>query len=501
MGNGFWNEGSSTHPFMGDTLSLILGGAVYDGSGYAKPVESNSAENSPDTWGLFAGAQLRALVAASSPQTQYSNGTGDIVQFTDFGILYAAAMANYGGPNMFDAYVVPGQEDGHTRYVKGPFWRASEKIDDVWNQRNYGGSGSEVGRDVSPEGSYFTGSFPTGYTVPGIDTLIDAYKQTALPTETWFSSVHGEWEEMLSALEDGLTIPSVETSVPSYVDKSFGTHSAGTIAEPSSVTVADNIDDAVAAYTALAETRFAQDEARLRASLFSTRAMMSTAFDNAMAILSANKNAQITDFEKQARMEQAKMQAQADMEHVKNLMEREARNEQFALDAFRANIDADAKEAEINLAGMRTVVEANLKKDEIVASIYNSVVSARAGVLGQIYAFINTGASASASLVSNWVSANLQASSAKTAAHIDKWRTHYEIRERVSNAQFNLAELRWKAQIQRLMIMKEAISAFQPGMGGTVENHPSGFQKVESGIGLLAGIASTGIQSALALMG
>jgi hypothetical protein len=517
MGSGFFTGQTTSTPFMNDSIAALLGGAVWCGSGYPEPVTTSAPSGGAPKWGLNATAQLKALpleMPTSGDEYQYDNDrvtNPTAANFTDFGVLYSAAMANYGGSTREAAYVTGGGDDGSVQYVKGPFWRAAERVSYIWDQTHFG-NGDDVSDDVSPQDSYFRPGtrlagqgynvFPTINAVSDIDDLIEKYKATAIPTTVWFAGANSEWDTILEKLEDDLTIPTVTATAMAFTDiDPLGSHTFVDIDAPATVGVADGIDAAVEAYSALAETRFAADEARLRASLFSTRSMMSTAFDGAIAILTMSKTAQISDYDKSLRLKQAELQAQADLEHQRNLLEQRTRNQQIRLDAFRANVESGAKEAEINLMGARAAADSGARLDEVTASIYASVVNARAATLGTIFSFVASNSGASASLINGWVDANLRRDVSAVAAHIDEWKTHYEIRERVSNAQAALAELRWKAQIQRLMVLKEAISAFTPGMGGTVENHPSGFQNLQNGIGMGAGLISSGIQGVLALMG
>ena len=87
---------------------------------------------------------------------------------------------------------------------------------------------------------------------------------------------------------------------------------------PTPVDVGDNVNAAVDAFTTLANQRHAAEEARLRTSLEMTRGVMTSHFDQAQAILTAQKEASIAGYDAEARLEQVRLQATADMEHEKN---------------------------------------------------------------------------------------------------------------------------------------------------------------------------------------
>ena len=506
MGDGAWADTTTSTPFQGDTLGLLLGGASFTtDSGGANPgsdglwYPSKSAftdENSKD-WHRFAGFQLVNEVGAGNT----AQHEGVSAQTADFGVLRAAARAFYGGGfqegwQSGNTYSVEGQEDGHTQYVKGPFFRLSKNLESVW------GAGVAQWDDFTAvSGSHFA-NVPDGYAIPDFTTLLANYKSSLIPTETFIGAINAEWEDMLTALSSGLSVPTLPDigtwSWPTALTVSLGSHTMGTIASPTAVDVADNVDDAVEAFTTLANTRLAADQAQLRATLFSTRQAMTSTFDGALAILAANAAAQIADYDKSARLDQARTQAQADMEHQRLLLQRNSQLEQSSLESSKVNIDAASKTAELNLAWARAIPEMKMRATEVAASVYGTTVAARADVLRNVYSFVNNGSSAAVGLVNNWLDANIRAGVLNQDTHFRKYKEILEARNITSGAISSMAEARWKAQIQRLMVMKEAVSSFTPGMGSTVEHHPSGFQKAESALGMVGGIASTIIQGVLA---
>ena len=186
------------------------------------------------------------------------------------------------------------------------------------------------------------------------------------------------------------------------------------------------------------------------------------------------------------------------MEHQRLLLQRNSQVEQLSLESSKVNIDAASKTADLDLAWARAIPEMKMRATEVAASVYGTTVSARADVLRNVYSFVNNGSSAAAGLVNNWLDANIKAGALDQDVHFRKYKEILEARNITSGAIASIAEARWKAQIQRLMVMKEAISTFTPGMGSTVEHHPSTFQKAESALGMVGGIASTIIQGVLA---
>ena len=506
MGNGAWTDTTTSTPFQGDTLALLLGGASFttesDGKnpgsdGLWYPSQSSFTDEDSKDWHRFAGFQLVNEVGAGNTQ-QREDLTA---QTADFGVLRAAARAFWGGGfqsgfQTGNTYAVEGQEDGYTQYVKGPFYRLSKNLEAVWGARL-----TDWDDFTAVTGSHFA-NVPAGYAIPDFTTLLSNYKSSLIPTETFIGAINAEWEDMLTALSSGLSVPTLPDigtwSWPTAPTVSLGSHTMGTIASPTAVTVADNVDAAVDSFTALANTRLTADQAQLRASLFSTRQAMTSTFDGALAILAANAAAQIADYDKSARLDQARTQAQADMEHQRLLLQRNSQLEQLSLESSKVNVDAASKTADLDLAWARAIPEMKMRATEVSASVYGTTVAARADVLRNVYSFVNNGSSAAAGLVNSWLDANIKAGALNQDTHFRKYKEILEARNITSGAISAMAEARWKAQIQRLMVMKEAVSTFTPGMGSTVEHHPSTFSKIESGLGMVGGIASTIIQAVLA---
>ena len=159
---------------------------------------------------------------------------------------------------------------------------------------------------------------------------------------------------------------------------------AEAIAAPSSVDVTDLVDDAVDSFTALATLRYAADEANILAGAFMTRSLMSTALDNALAILAANKNAQILDYDKTLRVRQTELQAQMDAQHQQNTLERNTRNATLALDAAKTNaqiaFEVVKANAAMSMEADRTNAELALDAAKTMASLTLDAAKANAGL-------------------------------------------------------------------------------------------------------------------------
>jgi hypothetical protein len=344
--------------------------------------------------------------------------------------------------------------------------------------------------------------------------------------------------DQYSAYNPTLTAPSSSSiasqqSVDEPTPASVG--SAPTIDAPLPVFVDDNIDDAVAAFTAQQELRYAEEEARLRASFFGGRAVMSTFFDVALANLTAQKNAQIAAYDKELRVEQSRQQMQADTNYQQHLMEQRTRQAQIDADHVRLEVDTALKNAEqlilaqsknadhevefqrINLQEYLGYLDALSKHNSLaaeVARIAQEFVFKKRDENYQYWATemkqkIEVLATLYQSFVAFAGGNNSAAGVLSQLLQIDHRESVYRRDQEFSWKQFNMAtanqmanalhaftEYKWKAQLQDLMVIKEAMSAFASVNAGT-EHHTSPFEKtmqVASGaLGVVSSIANLGM--------
>lgn len=305
------------------------------------------------------------------------------------------------------------------------------------------------------------------------------------------------------------TIPAITTPELMWDAPTGGAITAATITAPTAVDVADNVDAAVVAFTDLANTRLAADQAQLRATLFSTRQAMTSTFDGALAILAANAAAQIADYDKSARLDQARMQAQADMEHQRLSVQVGSQNAQLALDADKANsqfaLSAKDTETRFLLGAASAVTAAQSAANEVALSI----MRARSDLLRMIYdttiawmgakASLLTNAGPVASVINNAYDLQYKTAFAKREQAMG-WNSHLMglVTQQASNENA-LAGMKYNALTQNLQLYQNAINT-AGGIGGSI-HRPSTFENVSAGIGLAAGLAATAVQIGLAVAG
>lgn len=330
--------------------------------------------------------------------------------------------------------------------------------------------------------------------------------------------------------------------------------SADTITDPSEVTVVNNINDAVSAFSSLNDLRFAQEETNLRASLFSTRQMMSSTFDGALAILLANKNAQVTEYDKSLRTKQAELQAQADLAHQSNLLQKRTTQAQLNMDAAKTNVDKFFKKHELllhaaevqmqgdvayqnnksseGIANAQNALEANkaqvasgIQKQDLalkwVTSKYQTMTAAqtaanqanierarlRADMLKLIYDTVMAWMQARAALITNagsLASVIMGAEELKakiflaSREHEMQWRRDaVQTATQYASSMEGLATVKWNALTQNLQMYRDAIATIGGVPGGT--HKQSAFQNIASVASLGTGLISTGINLGMVL--
>jgi hypothetical protein len=520
MGDGFWQ--SSTTPFGHEAIAAMLMGAAYDGdlegiNGGIGQVLVNHDQFKVDMVNMFSGK-----LTVGQGYREKKDGDKDRSTY-DFGVLREAirnTTSSVSAPyaTSDDA---PGATFGTLSYIEGPFnWAGQMALELVRKRRKAivteddGFLEREIG-DAS-SGTLLSLIDPALTKTTGfVDRLVAKLTQnttvwgTGAGTPDTLANMMGlsSYFSTLSGLVNtGVTFASVTVPTLTWVAPTGGSITAATVAAPTAVSVADNVDAAVESFTTLANTRLAADQAQLRASMFSTRQVMSTAFDGALAILAANAAAQIADYDKSARLDQARTQAQADMEHQRLSVQVNSQNAQLALDASKANsqFSLSAKDTETRfLLGAASAVTAAQSANNETGAI---IMRARVDVLKVIYDTAASWMGAKAQLVTNAgpvasvINNAVQTAMSGTLADREAWTRHEvqknDMASSMAGTYEGIAQLYWKSMIQNMMVLKEGVSAYQ-GIGG-VEHHPSGFQKVESALGMVGGIASTIIQGVLA---
>lgn len=498
MSDGFWTSQDSSPTAR--SMQALINGAFFDGSDrVVKPIGT--------TDNLF---QLNGAILPDSGAI-FNNNSANPVK--EFGLLRAAAKATaptaVGGSNM------------NTNYVQGPFYELFLKMlagnetpvwGSAWAERDAFGKLS----DLNDKNMTFESAAAVAADVKTFgDVLVDTTS-----FETFRAGLETNYATWLGLVEDTLEVKSV--SMPSTFDwdtfswtaPTVSTITAGTVATPTATTVADNIDDAVEAFTALVDDRYTQEEANLRASLFGGRALMTTAFDNALAILSASKQAQINDYDKGLRAEEAKMQAQADMAHQQNLVSVNTTNAQLSLDAARANTDNVLRLGGLTVQGAQADAESHVRSKlgqiEAVTRIaavqteqYTGTLRVRADVLTALFnstmAYINTRSGASAaSLYSNIQDIKQRELAFQRQFHNQFLKDKMDYRSQISGGLASSYEIGWKSMLQNIMVIKEAMSAIGAAPQGT-EHHPSGFEKIANVASLGTGLLSSGINLGMTL--
>jgi len=487
---------------------------------------------------------LAAIIGTPSGDDSYL--THIVKQFADSSLIIDATIGSDPADDAVDRHALLTGEDGVLSslgpnpatlvepgsYDDDPSVSLTDVIDGDWVYAR--------GVDTKPLWQFIDWSYPIALTIEGIpvDFTISAPSQQSIAPITSY------------LLSDDLTISGTLLYDP-----------------------IGNIDDAVASFTAKADLRYAEEEGRIKASLFGARAHMSSYLDNQLILLEAKKQAEIADFEKQLQVEYTRQQLEAKLtyqrleqqrqtreveleqtnaqanlsaqtrhvadalqpqvEHQRLLLEKNIRERSLLIDAQRSNMEKDLRladgelrrvisEAEIQLRGDSTKVDANAKvkihnsqqegqigifnagevtkansakieaglryfgqKIDVLEAIYRTVV----GIVNlKIQGLADTGAASS--VLNNLINNNLKARDSYRNYEMAFEQTRYQLANSVAGGIAANTELKWKAQLQNIMVLKEALSAIGVAPMGT-EHHPSGFEKITTGISAGGALAST----------
>lgn len=186
-------------------------------------------------------------------------------------------------------------------------------------------SASAAGMGAISAPSAIVAQAVTAADAPDFSTDVDVFagpiaKEDLVPTAAILSDTNIGITEPEAITVQAITEEQLTTLEELFRITADPTLTTITVAPPEKQTMTADITAAVAAFTAQLNLRFAEEEARLRASLATSRMVMTSHWDNALAILEANKQAQINEYDKSLRVEQAKQNLQAAVTHEELLL-------------------------------------------------------------------------------------------------------------------------------------------------------------------------------------
>lgn len=447
MGSGFFQ--SSDVPYADMPLStLIAGGYFKSDEGKLKDFHLTNQTGDTASEERIATRAYKGVVKGSAETFT----DGETWTIADFGMMRETAKRitsnEYTPASKTVKQLVSLDEDGlDIAYPKGPFVVAAEAAGSVLG--NVATEYAETGPTAHPFPGT-PGSEPTVVAADMVDLLLnntEIWGSGNVDTLANFLGQSDYFDDILTDIsEEAIAFQEISVPSPAFDWASFdwsapettvsggsvtgagevsstfasptewlGDVSADTITDPETVTVEDKIDDAVSAFTTLNDLRSVQDETNLRASLFSTRQMMSSTFDNALAILTANKNAQVTEYDKGLRTKQTELKVQAGMAHQSNLLQKRSTAAQLSMDAAKVNTERFFNRYELLLKAAEVQVQADIayeghKSSEGIAEAQITLEANKASVASGIQA---------KELALNWVNSKYQTMTAAQKARLD----------------------------------------------------------------------------------
>ena len=507
MGGDYWASGDS--PFQGEAIGLLLGGAYYDGT-------DEQIKKTDDTAGYSIADQVTKL---TNPANKWVVGKENVA--IDFGILREVA-------KIMQRVTSPDADGGmgNQKLNSGP-WRYGEmksKEAYDWLRSNWiGWRGISVGHPTGLTMQSVTGMTATqiaavqsplktsdsgisGSVGELIDGLVDKLVNN---TEVWGtgdvdtvdhmmgqvgSVSSGHYKTIYDVVAASLSLPAVTAPTIAFTSFLWSAPTV-TISAPTEVSVADIVDDAVEAATALNDARVAEEEANLRAALLSANALAPSGFFVALELLGARSTAAMLDYDKSLRAEQVRTVTEAKLRHQQDLLDRDKAQADANLALVNAqnqwndtNVRAGLGKGEVELSAKQAALEGDLAqlrvRADVVKLVYDTVISWM-----QAKGMIISNAGPLASVINSAAELGVKSATADREAWAQWIDRRSGMVERIASGYEGVAQLKWKALLQNIMALKEGVSAFQ-GIGG-VEHMPSGFEKTMQPISAGLGVAAT----------
>ena len=345
MGGGQGWFAASDTPMTSEILKLLAGGAWMEaGSQKWKGLDISSGKDE--------NAAGRALIntLATLPGSWQEDGKDYVA--ADFGFLREfakRATIQEWSPN------TPLLFDGGPNHPHGPLLTAYSQVLAAY-------------RNAAPKYEAFMARPVPSVTLPSSSELDAIIAKVTTNTSVWGDEGEWTWFEGLfekdKLLADILsaavvTIAPVSASHSATGDASSASVSitgltAGTLTVPSmgtewasAVAVSDLVDDAVEAFDALDDIRFAAQLSSVQASFAGARAVMTSTFDDAMVLANAEKAARSAAYDKDLRAAFVKDTVAAEIDHRHTTLDQRGQQGQLNVATFQANEESKSRAASI----------------------------------------------------------------------------------------------------------------------------------------------------------
>ena len=397
MGGGQGWFAASDTPMTSEILKLLAGGAWMEaGSQKWKGLDISSGGDE--------NAAGRALIntLATLPGSWQEDGKDYVA--ADFGFLreFAKRAQNQEwSPN------TPLLFDGGPNHPHGPLLTAYSQVLAAY-------------RNAAPKYEAFMARPAPSVTLPSSSELDAIIAKVTTNTSVWGDEGEWTWFEGLFGTDKLLAnilkfakvtidhVPADDTKVESAAnnaevdieameehDPLFAAPTMGLEYE-SAVDVDARVDDAVSAFEALDEIRFAAHISEVQASFSGARAVITSTYDDANVLATAEKAARAAAYDKDLRAAFVKDKVAAELDHRHVTMDQRAQNGQLAIAHFQAIEEAKGRksaidvqigdiEARISMANADAINRRRLADAEAAnrASITNAELGTRAAIAGR----------------------------------------------------------------------------------------------------------------------
>lgn len=446
----------------------------------------------------------------------------------EFGVL-RAAVRSYAIKFVLPAEVGVNENDYGVTYVKGPWWKAARKIapnltpsllSNIVDGATVFAPGSAFGIDVLRDKVHF--DLAADIVTPGTaDTalagtlldLLNAKTITYIQEVADFADfmalfsapVDSEgflkvYDAIFGTVYDLGTAPATGiTAAPAFAP--VAAPSAPTITGPTLVTVTDALAAAKAAKLAELQTQYNNNVAELRSTLFGSRGMRSTNFDDVIAALQVERDKQYIAYCAELDLNQAKMNADYEDKHEDRIQAHDIAEGEFVMKQHQLVQSRDAQllqyvdyQIRQNIEQANLIVKAAIDWESAKAMNAGIRVSIIKAMYDAVAAWMHakgmmlSNAGPVASTIDSALNAEIKDSQFTRSFYLDAEKTRYELINAIAASYAGQADLEMKSIMQNIEVLRQVMSVF--GVQTGVSESKSPFDNAMTGVGTAMSVIS-----------
>lgn len=344
--------------------------------------------------------------------------------------------------------------------------------------------------------------------ISGVETFDDFMKLFSAPVgDNGFLKVY---DAIFGTAYDIGSMPSTTITAAPTFTQADAVPSAPTVASPTLVTVTDALTAAKAAMWEELQTKYNNNVAEIRASIFGSRGMRPTNFDDVIAEKQDDRDKAYRAYLAQLDLEQSKMNADYADKHEDRLQAHDMAEGDFVLKTHGLKQSRDAQ----LLQYVDFKIRQNIEQADLIVKAaldWEQAKSANAGirvdvvkalydaVAGWMHAkgMILSNSGPVAATIGSALDAEMADSKFTREYYLKAESERYQLISAAASSFAGQAELEWKSMQQNIEHLRNVMSVFGVSQGQAQNKSP--FDNANAGLGTVAGIASAvvGIASVL----